>query len=87
MSSNYDTPDAELLERYRQASRTEALAPRDGVRAAILEEGRRVAATVSATSSLEQATAQAGPLENDRLRHGGNDTAGRGRDSAGALAA
>jgi hypothetical protein len=35
--------DNELLDRYRRASDTEAVAPSDAVRAAILAEGRRVA--------------------------------------------
>ena len=38
------TQDKELLERYRRASDTEAAAPSEAVRAAILAEGRRVAA-------------------------------------------
>ena len=40
---NGETEDKELLERYRRASADEASAPSDGVRAAILAEGRRVA--------------------------------------------
>jgi Ankyrin repeats (many copies) len=38
------TQDKELLERYRRASDTEAAAPSEAVRAAILAEGRRAAA-------------------------------------------
>jgi Ankyrin repeats (many copies) len=38
------TQDKELLERYRRASDSEAAAPSEAVRAAILAEGRRVAA-------------------------------------------
>src|SRR5580698_6511323 len=41
---NDDTQDKELLERYRRASATEATAPSEAVRAAILAESRRVAA-------------------------------------------
>lgn len=47
MTLSDDTQDRELLERYRQASNAESLVPRDAVRAAILEEGRRTAASLS----------------------------------------
>lgn len=47
MTSSDETQDRELLERYRQASGAESLAPSDAVRAAILEEGRRAAASFS----------------------------------------
>jgi Ankyrin repeats (3 copies) len=47
MTSSDETQDRELLERYRQASSAESLAPSDAVRAAILEEGRRTAASFS----------------------------------------
>jgi hypothetical protein len=43
MTPNDDTRDEELLARYRQASETDAVAPSDAVRAAILAESRRVA--------------------------------------------
>jgi ankyrin repeat protein len=43
MTSNDNAPDQELLERYRRASDTQAAAPSDAVRAAILAEGRRAA--------------------------------------------
>jgi hypothetical protein len=54
VNSSDDAPDAELVERYREASRADALAPRDAVRAAILEEGRRAAAGFAESSSLGQ---------------------------------
>jgi Ankyrin repeats (many copies) len=44
MTSTDSPQDKELLERYRRASDREAEAPSDAVRAAILAEGRRVAA-------------------------------------------
>lgn len=53
MNSSDETQDRELLERYRQASSAEALAPRDAVRAAILEEGRRAAAGFSTPAARE----------------------------------
>jgi hypothetical protein len=43
MTSKESQQDKELLERYRRASGTEAAAPSEAVRAAILAEGRRVA--------------------------------------------
>ena len=43
MTSKESAQDKELLERYRRASDTEAAAPSEAVRAAILAEGRRVA--------------------------------------------
>lgn len=43
--------DRELLERYRRASDTETSAPSDAVRAAILAEGRRVAAELAKNPS------------------------------------
>jgi hypothetical protein len=53
LNSSDDATDAELLKRYRQASSAEARAPRDAVRAAILEEGHRAAAAFADSSSLE----------------------------------
>ena len=47
MNSSDENKDRELLERYRAASSAESLAPTDAVRAAILEEGRRAAASFS----------------------------------------
>jgi hypothetical protein len=44
MTSTDSPQDKELLERYRRASDSEAAAPSEAVRAAILAEGRRVAA-------------------------------------------
>jgi hypothetical protein len=44
MTSTDSTQDKELLERYRRASDTEAAAPSEAARGAILAEGRRVAA-------------------------------------------
>lgn len=43
MTPKDNAPDQELLERYQRASDTQAAAPSDAVRAAILAEGRRVA--------------------------------------------
>ena len=43
MTPNDDTKDEELLARYRRASDSDAAAPSDAVRAAILAESRRVA--------------------------------------------
>ena len=43
MTPNDDTKDEELLTRYRRASDSDAAAPSDAVRAAILAESRRVA--------------------------------------------
>jgi hypothetical protein len=43
MTSKESAQDKELLERYRRASDTEAAAPSEAVRAAILAEGRRAA--------------------------------------------
>jgi hypothetical protein len=43
MTSKESEQDKELLERYRRASDTEAAAPSEAVRAAILAEGRRAA--------------------------------------------
>jgi hypothetical protein len=43
MTPNDDTPDEELQARYRRASDSDAAAPSDTVRAAILAESRRVA--------------------------------------------
>jgi Ankyrin repeats (many copies) len=43
MTSKDSAQDKELLERYRRASDTEAAAPSEAVRAAILAEGRRAA--------------------------------------------
>jgi hypothetical protein len=43
MTPNDDTPDQELQARYRRASDSDAAAPSDAVRAAILAESRRVA--------------------------------------------
>jgi ankyrin repeat protein len=43
MTSKESAQDKELLERYRRASDTEAAAPSEAVRTAILAEGRRVA--------------------------------------------
>ena len=43
MTSKDSAQDKELLERYRRASNTDAAAPSEAVRAAILAEGRRVA--------------------------------------------
>jgi hypothetical protein len=43
MTPKESAQDKELLERYRRASDTEAAAPSEAVRAAILAEGRRVA--------------------------------------------
>lgn len=53
MNSNDENQDRELLERYRQASNAESLAPREAVRAAILEEARRVAATLSTPAAAD----------------------------------
>ena len=43
MTSKESAQDKELLERYRRASDTEAAAPSEAVRAAILAKSRRVA--------------------------------------------
>jgi Ankyrin repeats (3 copies) len=43
--------DKELLDRYRRASNTEASAPSEAVRAAILAEGRRVAGQLAAKTA------------------------------------
>ena len=47
MTSSDEGPDRELMERYGRASRAEQLAPSPAVRAAILAEAKRVAASVS----------------------------------------
>jgi hypothetical protein len=53
MNSSDETQDHELLERYARASSAESLVPRDAVRAAILEEGRRAAASFSTSAAVE----------------------------------
>lgn len=50
MTSGDEEHDRELLERYRQASDADPRAPSAAVRAAILAEGRRVAASLAAVS-------------------------------------
>lgn len=47
MTSSDESQDRELLERYGRASRAEPLAPSAAVRAAILAEAKRVAASLS----------------------------------------
>jgi Ankyrin repeats (many copies) len=58
------TQDKELLERYRRASDSEAAAPSEAVRAAILAEGRRVAAQ-QATRASEPKFDSSRPAAND----------------------
>jgi hypothetical protein len=53
-SQEPDAVDAALLERYRQASSAEGLAPTEAVRAAILAEGRRIAQQRAAEPSLRE---------------------------------
>jgi Ankyrin repeats (many copies) len=48
MNPSDEPEDRELLERYRRASGAEPLTPRDAVRSAILDEGRRAAASFAA---------------------------------------
>jgi Ankyrin repeats (3 copies) len=47
MTSKENSPDEELLARYRSASETQVSAPSEAVRAAILAESRRVAAELA----------------------------------------
>ncbi len=47
MTSKENSPDEELLARYRSASETQGSAPSEAVRAAILAESRRVAAELA----------------------------------------
>ena len=65
MKSKESAQDKELLERYRRASGTEAAAPSEAVRAAILAEGRRVA---------EQRSQQAREQPSDASRPAANDS-------------
>lgn len=65
MTSKDNIQDEELLDRYRQASDTDAVAPSEGVRAAILAESRRVA---------EQRAKQAPPHPFDVSRPAANDS-------------
>ena len=53
MTSSDEGQDRELLERYRRAGETDPSAPSAAVRAAILDEGRRVAASLSVPASTE----------------------------------
>jgi hypothetical protein len=64
MTSKDNANDQELLERYRRASDTQAAAPSDTVRAAILAEGRRVAER-RATEMPRQAIDVTRPAAND----------------------
>jgi hypothetical protein len=53
MTSSDEGEDRELLARYRQASDADPRTPSAAVRAAILEEGRRVAASLSSSAAIE----------------------------------
>jgi Ankyrin repeats (many copies) len=64
MTSKESAQDKELLERYRRASDTEAAAPSDAVRAAILAEGRR-AAELRAKEARGQPFDASRPAAND----------------------
>jgi hypothetical protein len=64
MTSKESAQDKELLERYRRASDTEAVAPSEAVRAAILAEGRR-AAELRAKEVREQPFDASRPAAND----------------------
>jgi hypothetical protein len=55
MTSSDEGQDRELLQRYRQASDADPRVPSAAVRAAILKEGRRVAASLSAPNTMEPA--------------------------------
>jgi hypothetical protein len=65
MTSKDNAQDQELLERYKRASDTQAAAPSDTVRAAILAEARRVA---------EQRAAEAPPQAFETSRPAANDS-------------
>ena len=65
MTSKESAQDKELLERYRRASDTEAAAPSEAVRAAILAESRRVA---------ELRAREASKLRIDASRPAANDS-------------
>jgi hypothetical protein len=64
MTSKESAQDKELLERYRRASGTEAAAPSEAVRAAILAESRRVA-ELRAQEAREQRIDSSRPAAND----------------------
>jgi hypothetical protein len=64
MTSKESAQDKELLERYRRASDTEAAAPSEAVRAAILAESRRVA-ELRAQEAREQPLDASRPAAND----------------------
>ena len=64
MTSKETAQDKELLERYRRASDTEAAAPSEAVRAAILAESRRVA-ELRAQEAREQRIDASRPAAND----------------------
>ncbi len=64
MTSKESAQDKELLERYRRASDTEAAAPSEAVRAAILAESRRVA-ELRAQQAREQRIDASRPAAND----------------------
>ena len=64
MTSKDSAQDKELLERYRRASGTEAAAPSEAVRAAILAESRRVA-ELRAQEAREQRIDASRPAAND----------------------
>jgi hypothetical protein len=64
MTSKESAQDKELLERYRRASDTEAAAPSEAVRAAILAESRRVA-ELRAQEAREQRIDASRPAAND----------------------
>jgi len=64
MTSKESAQDKELLERYRRASDTEAAAPSEAVRAAILAESRRVA-ELRAQEARERRIDASRPAAND----------------------
>jgi hypothetical protein len=65
MTPDESAPDKELLDRYRRASDTEAIAPSEATRAAILAEARRVA---------EQRATEPPPPAVDTSRPAANDS-------------
>ncbi len=70
MTSKDSAQDQELLDRYRRASDTDAAAPSDAVRSAILAESRRVAEELAA----KQLAARGSPPRFDVLRPAANDS-------------
>jgi hypothetical protein len=70
MTSKDSAPDQELLDRYRRASDTDAAAPSDAVRSAILAESRRMAEQLAAAHPA----AKGSPPDFDVSRPAANDS-------------